>query len=640
MSILDQLDAMTPAPAGAPMAKRLEPVAPGVRPEPGNLSAMLWGKKAPTASADLERILAIPRRTYDDRQLEQIVDMMTAHLRRERTEPCSCHTRNRPCIERLNVSQAWALYEIGRVGGMFAPIQVGGGKTALNFLAPLMVANCKTAVLLVPPGLVEQLKDEYLHWREHFRVPSFMVKDQGWVVSGAPAVHVVPYSRLSRKEATVLLDELDADTVIADEGDLLRNVDTARGDRFVRQFRRRPDTRFLVWSGSFLDSTIKDFAHLSGLALRERSPLPLDSNVVEDWAGVVDPPPKDQAPAPMGALAALCQPGESIANGFRRRLLETEGVVSTAGRPLPIPLIMEKRSVGVPSAIEDAIADVENTWMRPDGEEFTDSLAMQACARQLACGFYYRWIFPHGEPLPVIVAWFEARKNWAREVRGKLKRRVEHLDSPDLLKHAAMRYYGDVEHPDPSLPVWQSQCWPAWRGIKDAVEPETEAVWIDDYLAQDAAEWGLSNRGVVWYSYGAFGRRVAEISGLPLHAGGPKAEKRILAERGDRSIVASINSHGRGRNGLQYLFEHQLVANPPESKRTGGAARWEQLLGRLHREGQKAERVTTDIYRHTAEIRYAWDRAKEIAGFVQDAIGSYQKLLSSEERFRIRHRFA
>ena len=156
----------------------------------------------------------------------------------------------------------------------------------------------------------------------------------------------------------------------------------------------------------------------------------------------------------------------------------------------------------------------------------------------------------------------------------------------------------------------------------------TEAVWVDDYLARDAAAWGRDNRGIIWYVHTTFGEKVAEISGLPIHRGGKDAEKRIKAERGDRSIIASIGSHGEGRDGLQYLFHQQLVANPPVSRATGGAALWEQLLGRLHREGFKWDEVDTWMYRHTREMREAWDRAQELARYVTGTMGSYQKLLA------------
>jgi hypothetical protein len=153
-------------------------------------------------------------------------------------------------------------------------------------------------------------------------------------------------------------------------------------------------------------------------------------------------------------------------------------------------------------------------------------------------------------------------------------------------------------------------------------------VWVSDYLAEDAASWAKKNLGIVWYDADAFGERLAKISGLPKHGGGPDGEERIRAEKGDRSIVASIKAHGTGRDGLQYLYREQLVACPPASGDT-----WEQLVGRLHREGQTADEVVTHVYRHTEELRAAIDKALEQARYVQGTTRSLQKLLISDVTF-------
>jgi len=75
---------------------------------------------------------------------------------------------------------------------------------------------------------------------------------------------------------------------------------------------------------------------------------------------------------------------------------------------------------------------------------------------------------------------------------------------------------------------------------------------------------------------------------------------------------------------LQFLFHDQLVANPPAS-----AAAWEQLIGRLHREGQNADEVAASVYRHTPEMADAIDRAVRTAKYVESTMGSLQKLLAA-----------
>lgn len=599
-----------------------------------------WTPKPPVSpSDDLKRILDVPRRP----QLEAssvrgaaMVEMITRRYARERTDPCRCRSDfNRDCITRLRLTQAWALYEIGIGSGMLGPIGVGHGKTILDLLTPLALRDCKVAVLLVPPNLVTQLVDEYDLLAEHFRVPALIChgKDLTRVVPGAPVLHVFPYSRLRMSSATTFLEDVLPDAIIADEVHKLRHADTATTSRVLRYFAAHPSTRFCGWSGSITDSSIKDYAHLAALALRETSPLPLDPIVVEDWARAVDP---SDYPAPMGALEALCEPGESLHAGFHRRLVETQGVISTTEPAVDCELDIEERPAPeIPYNVAEALKVLRGEWLRPDGEEFVEAIEVARCSWQLACGFYYRWIFPPidgvAQKVEDIDEWFAARKSWRKQLRQRLREREAHLDSPELCENAAIRAWqpgiemreDDVQWRKDGLPLWRAPTYPRWRKIKDKVRHETETIRLHPYLAEDAAAWAHRNLGIVWYDTRAFGQWVAEISGLPLHGGGPNAGPLIKAEKGDRSIIASIKSHGTGRDGLQFLFRTQLVANPPSS-----ATDWEQLLGRLHRVGQKAPRVEAWFYRHTPELRAHVDQALRRALYVQGTLGSAQKLRS------------
>jgi len=384
----------------------------------------------------------------------------------------------------------------------------------------------------------------------------------------------------------------------------------------IRYFASHPSTRFCGWSGSITDSSIKDYWHLAALALRDGSPLPTDREVTEDWSRAIDP---SDWPAPLGALEALCEPGQSVHDGFHARLVETKGVVATTTASVPMELI-ERDPGTIPAPVLDAMEAVRETWVRPDGEELIDALTVSRCLREIACGFYYRWKFPRGEAPALIGRWLLARRDWHRELRDKLRARVEHLDSALLCTHAAERHHGDRPTVG-DLPVWKSVCWPAWRDIKSAVQPESEAIRLDPYLAEDAAAWAAENRGIVWYEARAFGVWVAEISGLPMHAGGPEAGALIARELGDRSIVCSIKAHGTGRDGLQRLYNDQLVAQPPASSMA-----WEQLLGRLHRIGQESTSVRASFYRHSQELASHVDSALRKALYVQGTLGAAQKL--------------
>lgn len=649
-------------------------------------------------SGEMDRILALPRRAPVDLKslrAEALVEIMTKRLGRPRPEGCICVSRWGYCINRLLPVQALALFEMPLAGGLFGKITAGGGKTVIDILAA-MVMRARLAVLFLPPGLTEQLWIEYQRVAEHFYVPSIMFQDgsgRGRLIENAPPLHVVPYSILQLPSRTTLLRDLDPDLILADEAHKLRNVTSARGSRFLDHMERKPQTNVGVWSGTLAAKSIRDFAHLLAFSLGDGSPLPQHPATVAEWAEAVDPSATGDV-GPPGALAALMAPGEDAREAVRRRISETLGVVETRAAACDASIrIAERKAPPMPQAVADAIhkfrygdpASGVSPWTRPDGEELTNALDATRVVQQLACGFYYRWIFPRGESPELVAEWKAARKAWNRELRQKLQQPTPHLDSPFLCAAAASRFYrgrddrgrelagappcvacegggrvacgcvggaiswdyfgsedcrechGDRDVVCPecggsgggvyrgALPTWAAETWPEWSRIKDAVYHETEPVWVDDFLARDAASWALSERGVVFYEHDAFGRRVAELAGLPLHGGGPGAEAKILAERGDRSVIASIHAHGTGRDGLQRIFTKMLLQIPPSS-----ADKTEQVLARLHRIGFLWDEVEALFYRHVPELRDAIDKAVRYAKFVQGISGNLQKILAAD----------
>ena len=101
-------------------------------------------------------------------------------------------------------------------------------------------------------------------------------------------------------------------------------------------------------------------------------------------------------------------------DGFQRRLVGSAGVVETSGdaASCQASLVISERKVEAPAEVTKHLAALEATWQRPDGEELVDVLSKARCARELSCGFYYRWRWPRSEPVAVIEKWLLARKNW------------------------------------------------------------------------------------------------------------------------------------------------------------------------------------------------------------------------------------
>lgn len=654
MSLLDKFLTPTPAPKSEPRPNILETLGVGSRSFPdAPISSTVRGDSV-GPSRDLARVLELPRRprpvNFDE------LRSRFAHL--QKSGACLCESRfHRRCANRLNDTQAWGLVEIQQVEGLLGPIAVGDGKTLLGLLAAMVMPHCRVAVLLIPPQLRDQLlKTDWDFYGQHWHLPN--LGNGRWFDPNKPTLHVVAYSELSTAKNSDILDRINPDLIIADEAHLLRNAVAARTKRFKRFFSSHPDCRFCCWSGTLTTRSLKDYAHLSGIALGDGAPTPLHWPTVEEWAGALDP---SDWPTGIGDLSKFCDPGEHVRDGFRRRLECTAGVVSSpATMSCPASLTISERPVETPKGIHDALGKLYGTWQRPDGEELVSALDIHRCAKEISSGFYYHWIWPRQEALEIRKTWLNARKEWHRELREKLKHSREFMDSPLLLTKAAIRWfdgyvhiehththgascYNYNQHGDPTtlkcerpthenrievppftkhgpLPTWESETWLEWKAKRDTAEPETEGVWIDEFLARDAAAWAGSNLGIVWSEHDVFGRRVAQLADRPYYGAGADASARVITEGGSRAIVASIRAHGTGKN-LQ-AFARNLFANVPSD-----AAQWEQALGRTHRQGQLADEVTVEIYQHTPPVREALQKARMYAQYIEQTMGGSQKLL-------------
>lgn len=620
-----------------------------------------WGHKpAVQMSDDLRRVLELPRRELEldgTERAETIIDSTTARYARPIHKNCKCATiqpqrhADEGCITRLRLVQALALREIGICGGLLGPIGVGHGKTLIDVLAPLAFQHVgvQVSVLLIPVKLCAQLIEDYEYIGQHFKMPQIVFHGNPYqntcqkmnvnvpLERGAPLVHVVPYSRISLHEATVWLEErLKPQAIIADECHKLRDiVNTATGSRVDRYMRAHPECRFAGWSGSIMSKRLTDFDHLAMWALRGASPMPLKKETTEEWGSAIE---VSDNPAEPGPLMKLCKPGEHLMSGFRRRLVETLGVVCTSAPAVDCELSLEEHPApAIPEKVRHALKMVRGELpgqsgpQRPDGEELADALAIARTAREVACGFYNIWIFPQCEfprDTELVETWRLRRAMWFREVRQKLKGREEHLDSVLLVERAARRHHGDMPKVR-GLPTWNSEHWCAWRDIENKVVHKTKPILLDDYLIKNVAEWGLKNRGVIWYEHSAFGRWVSEYSGLPRFGAGKDAKtallgdpsRGIVGEDGSRSVICSLKAFGTGTNGMQFRWDTAFFPNPMSA-----SDGWEQSLGRLHRMGQKSPIVRNYFLRHTPELRSMVDAALTAAMSVEGALGSQQKL--------------
>lgn len=648
-------------------------------------------------STDLKRIIELPRRSLNDED-PRAAEVWTKHLRRYRTDQCDCDKRwgehypddhedfelrgkiipGSGCIKDLKPIQGWALEETYDAHGLLGILGVGHGKTGLDILLPWAMfpkkaerpSECKSVLLLIPPKLKRRFfTKDYPQWAAHFEVPNLAgVTGDHFKPDGRPVLNVVTYSELSSKRNTDLLSRLKPDGVIADEAHKLKDPNAARTKRFFRIFTAeaiketgKPKPLYVPMSGTITDNSIKEYGHHAKHALGDKSPLPIHEPTLDEWASALDVADR---PSPPGRLSILCAPGETVHQGFARRLFDTHGVITTKSASVNCGLEIEAiEPPPMPELVHEHLTNIRELEVRPDGEESDGAMTTANWAREMASGFYSYWAFPkefkkhcpHGDQCPgspagceavkLISDWFAARKMYNKAVRMRLKHSREFMDSPDLLKYATIRWFDGYEHKGvkyppktvqatPSKPkggplsVWDSivelqggevlETWPKWAAIKDKVDPDPRTKWVDPFLVNACIAWGQANTGIIWTEHKDFGRKVAAGLKTVFYDGGGKDPE--LDANGKISIVCSIKANSEGSN-LQKIFFKNLVAHPPTSGLT-----WEQMLGRTHRMGQRASEVECDVFLHTEECRRAFDTARRRSFYIQTTTRTPQKL--------------
>lgn len=555
---------------------------------------------------ELSRILSLPRRKLDIENATidgaPIPDLSPLYLKL--AGPCAEHPRCPVCLvgnASLWPAQSVALLEAERGWGLFAPLGVGSGKTLVTLLLP-DVFGAERPLLLVPAALRNQLltRDMAAYGR-HFHLPT--------------GLKVLAYTELSDARTADILERLKPDLIIADEAHALARAQAARTKRFLRYMKDHPQTRFCALSGTMTRRSLRDYAHLSELSLRAGSPVPGNWSDLNDWADALDPILNPLSPGALRVLAEgdprLTRESDAarvaVREGFRRRLVDTPGVVATSASWEGASLIVEAISLVLPEVIIAALSELHKTW-EIAGEELESPARMAEVMRQLSVGYFYRWRWPDDVK---DYEWLEARSKWHKEVRYVLTHSRQGLDSPMLVARAAEMG---------KLPQDSVNAWRAWKLVKDRYNPTppVETVWLDDYVIQAALTWARKKaEGIVWYTHKAVGDAL-QAKGIRVYGAGTDAGE----ANPDRQpvIACSITSQGTGKNLQRY--SRNLVMEPPPA----GAA-WEQFIGRTHRPGQQADEVVFDVFAHTAILRASLFRAVEDARYVQQTQGQRQKIL-------------
>ena len=596
---------------------------------------------------EVERILSLEVLVPPDKETVEIES-----FKRLQVEAFMSGRRLRPL--QVAAMQAWE----ARKGG-FLPLGVGSGKTLVGLMIcqdALLTGMAKKCLLVLPPSLVISLMKGhipmYRKWIglpfnfHHFAGKSRAARLQ-LAASNAPGVYVLPYSLLSTADTVEVLETLDADVVIADEAHRIKNLGSAGTRRLMNWVRSRVNPPKLVgMSGTIMRKSIMDFHHIITAALHNNAPVPLSRSAAFAWSMVLDA----GASPPAGLTESTLKPliewagteGEDAARlAFRKRLVTTLGVVASGDERPGASLLIHEADCGKPSEkLIALIKKVEDQGETPDGEPIDHAINGHKWVRELSAGFYNSLVWPTAEQLVKSRGLtqedaedqierarehHEAVKDYNREAREYFKNPKPWADTPALLGAAISR--GMIEG-DLAL-LWHRHKSMEFAGMPERIR---KPMRVCDHKVLGALKWAQNlpkgEGGIIWVFHQEMGRWIFEVLkdfGLnPIHA--PAGAVDAIEEvgdparggKGDRIVVASMGSHGTGRN-LQ-AFSRQLFVEWPR-----GAPEAEQTLGRIHRSGQLADEVTAGVLLSTD-----FDHLNR-AACLSDAVAA-QLLTSLEQR--------
>ena len=532
----------------------------------------------------------------------------------------------------LNKLQRIALSTLKTQRGLLGLLPVGWGKTLIGLLAPSVV-EARRPIYLTRSKNVETVYEEWRKFRQHFHI--------------AENLKVYGYEgQLSRADFATLLDDYKPDCVVVDEAHCLAQRTAARTKRFIRYFQAceaaGTNPVCVTMSGTLTKRSIKDYEHLSRIALREGSPLPIDEAELQAWSTVLDA----GTDAMFGDYTQLRALGEFASNqgqignvpgcagpvssdglqshyrdAFRQRLSSSPGVVTTREPSVECSIYLNLwETVQTPQEIDGLISDLEADPVAFGLLPPTDVMSPQAYAdyintfvaeksNQMLHGFYYTLDWPGGV---VDMDYINARSVWGKLLAIELGvASAAGYDSPALVVQAIES--GKCSNGD------LADAWNVWKQEKRKPEPPQKIVWVSNYMIQNVALW-LHQSGpgsIAWCAYDAFGQRFKADTPFEYYGAGDSKPTAPQA-------LASQNAHRTGHN-LQH-YQKGLVISPILS----GEA-WEQLLGRWHRQGQEADEVSCEILLHTDRYKRKWQAALTEARYMEDTTGQKQKILYAEK---------
>jgi hypothetical protein len=405
--------------------------------------------------------------------------------------------------------------------------------------------------------------------------------------------------------------------------------------------------------------------------------------MAEEWSAVLDSAAPNMGnfrndlrprPGPISHLTHWCEDHFPDADlppnlvGFRRafaqRMVTAPGVIcSTEEDPVGSGLVFynndckdRESEKGWPRLMEH-LDILMNDFQTPSGEELACAMNVWGYRYQMeATGFYYDLYWRDVEKMAEIrkisepeaedilersKEYHEKHKKYQAALRYWLKNSSRpKLDTPALVG-GNMKNHGAEYVGQPLYEAWITWKSAAFEGME--VRQQRPVRVCDFKIKQVADDVEKDNKpgkkgkgGIIWYTHTEMGfwmmDELRERGLDPIHCPRGDWSNRLLADSGKlkgKVIVASI-CHGTGKD-LQHGFYRNYFLQVPVS-----ASTMEQVLGRTHRPGQKAEEVEAYFYLSTDFDIAHFNALLNDTAYMQQTTTQKHKLLIGSYTFRPR----
>lgn len=550
---------------------------------------------------------------------------------------------------RFYPTQAEALLAYDLFDGAFCPITVGDGKTLLCIcIASKAFDKGKKKILYcMPSGTYGQLVIRDIPLARTWVPVTVPFTCMGHTTrekrldqarSKRPGCYLLPYSCLSTEDSSELLDLIQPETIILDEAHEVSSMKAARTRRLRAYIEAQKElgneVELIPLSGTITDKQIRDYHWLIDQSLKNNSPLPHSPGMVAEWGAFIDAK-AEYTGSNAGPITHLIDwvrknfPKKRLATdiaGFREaymiRLNTAPGVVNSPGGSLKCSLTISNKKAEVDEVndptwtkLNELMDQITDDFLTPTGDQIEHAIHTFKWLYELSAGFYNKLVWPVADKFA------STKKITTAQAAEMIERAKDHHDLHQIFSKKLREWLKDNFRPGIDTPLLVRSNM-AQRGQAD-VGRDLYAAWMDmkaaefegmptrdsipvrvcDYKIRAAVAWARSlhkgQGGIIW----AWNKELVdwmaeefEKAGLDpfIAKAGKEANVAFVKDREklkSRIILASM-AHAQGKQ-LEFL-QHQLAIQWPRSAR-----RAEQLLGRLHRKGQKADAVVMNTLNTT-----------------------------------------